>query len=68
MKSNRNLKCTLEEADLIKSYLIKYFYITTSKSFYYNEDTYKMLGIRSFTPKELKQLHKQVKLVIKQGF
>ena len=65
MKSKRNLKCTLEEVDLIKSYLIKYFFITTSKSFNYDDEVYRMLSIRTFTPKELKQLHRQVKHVLK---
>ena len=53
MRSNRNLKCTLEEVELIKGYLIKHFHITTSKAFRYNEEVYRMLSIRTFTPKEL---------------
>jgi len=66
MKNSRNIRCTLDEVDLIKSYLIKYYHISTSKLFVYDDIQYRMLSIRTFKPSELKKLHKQVKLILKQ--
>lgn len=66
MKSKRNLKCTLDQVELIKSYLIKHYHISTSKAFWFDDEEYRMLSIRTFTPKELRQLYRQVKLVLEQ--
>ena len=65
VKSQRRIIATQGEVDLIKSYLIKYYSIWTSKKETINGIDYRMLSIRTFTPKELKQLHRQVKHVLR---